>query len=51
MIAWLLSGKSLLNEEALGVLNSSCPCEIFFEIDAARDCGCYTGGIDIGNLS
>lgn len=51
MIAWLLSGKSLLNEEALGVLNSSCPCEIFFEIDAVRDCGCYTGGIDIGTLS
>ena len=31
MIAWLLSGKSLLNEEALGVLNSSCPCEIFLK--------------------
>ncbi len=50
MLAWILDGKSISNENAIGMLCSECPCKLDFEVCASSHCGCFSGGIDMGML-
>lgn len=51
MLGWILNGKSITNEHALAMLCNECPCKIDFEVCGSRDCGCFSGGINMGPLS